>query len=60
MATTSLDKSKIKFLLLEGIHPSALDVIRAAGYSQIEAIAGALPDDELAAWTQELLDGITG
>jgi len=47
MATTSLDKSKIKFLLLEGIHPSALDVIRAAGYSQIEAIAGALPDDEL-------------
>jgi D-3-phosphoglycerate dehydrogenase len=47
MATTSLDKSKIKFLLLEGIHPSALDVIRAAGYSQIEAIAGALPDEEL-------------
>jgi D-3-phosphoglycerate dehydrogenase len=47
MATTSLDKSKIKFLLLEGIHPSALDVIRAAGYSQIEAVAGALPDDEL-------------
>ena len=47
MATTSLDKSKIKFLLLEGIHPSALDVIRAAGYSQIETVAGALPDDEL-------------
>jgi D-3-phosphoglycerate dehydrogenase len=47
MATTSLDKSKIKFLLLEGIHPCALDVIRAAGYSQIETIAGALPDDEL-------------
>ena len=47
MATTSLDKSKIKFLLLEGIHPSALDVIRAAGYSQIETIAGALPDEEL-------------
>lgn len=47
MATTSLDKSKIKFLLLEGIHSSALDVIRAAGYSQIETIAGALPDDEL-------------
>ena len=47
MVTTSLDKSKIKFLLLEGIHPSALDVIRAAGYSQIETVAGALPDDEL-------------
>lgn len=47
MAKTSLDKSKIKFLLLEGIHPSALDVLRGAGYTQIEAISGALPDDEL-------------
>ena len=28
---TSLDKSRIKFLLLEGIHPSALEVLRAAG-----------------------------
>ncbi len=47
MPTTSLDKSKIKFLLLEGVHPSALDALRAAGYTQIEAIAGALPEDEL-------------
>ena len=35
MATNSLDKNKIKFLLLEGIHASAVDVIRAAGYTQI-------------------------
>ena len=27
MTKTSLDKSKIKFLLLEGIHPSALEVL---------------------------------
>ena len=47
MPPTSLDKSKIKFLLLEGVHPSALDALRAAGYTQIESIAGALPEDEL-------------
>lgn len=47
MPTTSLDKSKIKFLLLEGVHPSALDALRVAGYTNIESIAGALPEDEL-------------
>ena len=47
MTTNSLDKSKIKFLLLEGIHASAVDAIRAAGYTQIETVSGALPDDEL-------------
>ncbi len=47
MTAQSLDKSKIKFLLLEGIHPSAVDVLRSAGYTQIEAIFGALPDEEL-------------
>ena len=49
MSNTSLDKSKIKFLLLEGIHPSALDVLRRAGYTQIESVSGALPEDELKA-----------
>ncbi len=44
---TSLDKSKIRFLLLEGIHPSAQEVLRAAGYSQIEALPGALEGQEL-------------
>ncbi|MDF1485912.1 phosphoglycerate dehydrogenase [Ramlibacter sp. H39-3-26] len=47
MGKTSLDKSKIKFLLLEGIHPSALEVLRAAGYSQIETIPKALGPEEL-------------
>ncbi|VWX57950.1 D-3-phosphoglycerate dehydrogenase [Burkholderiales bacterium 8X] len=49
MSKTSLDKSKIKFLLLEGVHPSAIEVLHAAGYTQIESIATALPDDELKA-----------
>ena len=42
MTKTSLDKAHIKFLLLEGIHPSAVKVLRAAGYSNIENITGAL------------------
>ena len=49
MIKTSTDKKKIKFLLLEGIHPSALDVLKAAGYTQIESLAGALADDDLKA-----------
>lgn len=44
---TSLDKARIKFLLLEGIHPSAVEVLRAAGYSQIETLPSALPDEVL-------------
>ena len=31
----SLDKSKIKFVLLEGVHQSALDTLHAAGYTNI-------------------------
>jgi D-3-phosphoglycerate dehydrogenase len=46
---TSIDKSKIRFLLLEGIHPSAITVLKAAGYSQIESLPGALPVEELKA-----------
>jgi len=44
---TSTEKSKIKFLLLEGIHPSAVKVLQAAGYSQIENLPGALSDEAL-------------
>ncbi len=47
MVKTSLDKSKIKFLLLEGIHPSAVDVLRGAGYTQVELVSGALEGEEL-------------
>ena len=47
MGPTSLDKSKIRFLLLEGLDPSALQVLQAAGYSNIESLSGALPQAEL-------------
>ena len=47
MTKTSLDKAHIKFLLLEGIHPSAVKVLQAAGYSNIESINGALDGDAL-------------
>ena len=47
MSKTSTSKDKIKFLLLEGIDPSAIDVIEAAGYTQIESLRGALSGEEL-------------
>jgi D-3-phosphoglycerate dehydrogenase len=47
MSTISLEKSKIKFLLLEGVHPSALDSLRQAGYDNIESHRKALPEAEL-------------
>ncbi|WP_373766812.1 phosphoglycerate dehydrogenase [Glaesserella sp.] len=43
----SLDKSKIKFLLLEGVHQNALDVLKAAGYTNIEYHKGALEGEAL-------------
>ncbi|MDP2257803.1 MAG: phosphoglycerate dehydrogenase [Polaromonas sp.] len=49
MIKTSTDKNKIKFLFLEGIHPSAVEVLKAAGYTNIESLTGALPEDELKA-----------
>ncbi|MGM0450910.1 MAG: phosphoglycerate dehydrogenase [Pseudomonadota bacterium] len=47
MAKTSLDKSKIRFLLLEGVHQSAVDILNSAGYTNIEHISHSLPEDEL-------------
>jgi hypothetical protein len=44
----SLDKSKIKFLLLEGIHEQAREVIRSHGYQQVELLCRALTGAELA------------
>jgi D-3-phosphoglycerate dehydrogenase len=37
MAQQSLEKSKIRFLLLEGVHPSAIEALNAAGYLQHRA-----------------------
>lgn len=43
----SLDKSKIKFVLFEGVHQSALDTLHAAGYTNIDYYKKALDGDEL-------------
>jgi len=47
MGKKSLDKSKIKFLLLEGVHQSAIEALHAAGYENIEYLKTALSEDEL-------------
>ncbi len=43
----SLDKSKIKFVLLEGVHQNAVDVLKNAGYTNIEYHKKALDGQEL-------------
>ena len=47
MSKTSLDKSKIKILLLEGVHASAVEAFQADGYSTIEVHSKALPESQL-------------
>ncbi len=47
MTQQSLPKDKIKFLLLEGVHPSALETLERDGYSNIELHKKALPPQEL-------------
>ena len=47
MTKTSLDKSKIKILLLEGVHASAVEAFQADGYTNIESHAKALPEPKL-------------
>ncbi|CZF78667.1 D-3-phosphoglycerate dehydrogenase [Grimontia indica] len=49
MAKVSLEKDKIKILLLEGVHPTALEVLQGAGYSNIEYHKGSLAGEELEA-----------
>tara|TARA_R110001583_G_scaffold2296_13_gene16975 strand:- start:2145 stop:3395 length:1251 start_codon:yes stop_codon:yes gene_type:complete len=45
----SLAKDKIKILLLEGVHKSALEELNAKGYSNIEYIKTSLSNDDLIA-----------
>lgn len=47
MSEISLDKSKIHFLLLEGIHPSAVQILQASGYTNIDYVTTSLPPEEL-------------
>ena len=47
MPDTSLNKSKIKVLLAEGVHETAVEAFHAAGYTQVELLPGALEGDDL-------------
>ncbi len=47
MSQLSLDKSKIRFLLLEGVHENALNVLKSNGYTNIEYLKTALDEDAL-------------
>ncbi len=47
MTKYSLDRSKIKVLLLEGIHDNAANLFKELGYSNIENLKVALDEDEL-------------
>ena len=47
MSKYSLSKDKIRILLLEGVHKSAVETLEANGYTNIEYLKTSLPEDEL-------------
>ena len=47
MSKISLNKDKIKFLLLEGVHQSAVETLQNAGYTNIDYVKTALSGDQL-------------
>jgi D-3-phosphoglycerate dehydrogenase len=47
MSKVSLPKEKIKILLLEGVHQSAVETLENNGYFNIEYLKTSLPEDEL-------------
>ena len=53
MKQQSLQKSKIKFLLLEGVHQRAIDALAKAGYTNVVSYPKALPTEDL---KQEIKD----
>jgi D-3-phosphoglycerate dehydrogenase len=46
MSKVSLAKDKIKILLLEGVHQSAVETLKRNGYSNIDYVKTSLPEDE--------------
>ncbi|MCF6435330.1 MULTISPECIES: phosphoglycerate dehydrogenase [Pseudoalteromonas] len=47
MSKVSLAKEKIKILLLEGVHQSAVETLKRNGYSNIDYVKTSLPESEL-------------
>ncbi|MEW5250651.1 phosphoglycerate dehydrogenase [Microbulbifer discodermiae] len=46
-AQISLQKDKIRILLLEGVHQSAIDLLGSRGYTNVTHLKTSLPEDEL-------------
>ena len=49
MTATSFDKNRIKILLLEGVHPCAVEALNRDGYENVVELKQALQGDDLAA-----------
>jgi len=49
VTATSFDKNRIKILLLEGVHPCAVEALNRDGYENIVELKHALQGDDLAA-----------
>lgn len=47
MVIQTLTKDENKFLLLEGVHPSAIEILKSAGFTNIEYHKSALSPEEL-------------
>ena len=47
MAKTSMNRDKIRILLLEGIHPAAQQTFEDAGYTNVECLRASLTEDQL-------------
>ncbi|SEA12160.1 phosphoglycerate dehydrogenase [Microbulbifer marinus] len=43
----SLQKDKIRILLLEGVHQSAIDLLASRGYTNVEYLKTSLPEEQL-------------
>ncbi len=49
MTNFSMPKERLRFVLLEGIHPAAVDVLHRSGYTHVETTDRSLTGDELRA-----------
>ena len=47
MPPVSFARDRLRVLLLEGIHPNAVEVFRQAGYTNVERVEGTVPEDDL-------------
>ena len=45
--STTFPKEKIKILLLEGVHPASLKLLKEHGYTDIETVSASLSESEL-------------